>query len=92
MTMPLVIWFSSASHAPQPRMPIWVHSRRNFDRPVIMMLRSCADHLRLQRLHRLAAPDLHAFGDHAHGIDDLGIAGHRIRLQIRPWRRKRWPG
>ena len=42
------------------------------------------DHLRLQGLHGFAAPHLHAFRNHAHRIDDLGVAGHRFRRQVRP--------
>ena len=42
------------------------------------------DHLRLQGLHGFAAPYLHAFRNHAHRIDDLGVAGHRFRRQVCP--------
>ncbi len=43
-----------------------------------------SDHLGLQGLHGLAAPYLDAFRNHAHRIDDLGIAGHRLRRQVCP--------
>lgn len=40
------------------------------------------DHLRLQRLHGFISPNLNPLRNHAHGIDDLRIARHRLGLKI----------
>ncbi len=65
-------------------MAIWVHSRRNFEQPGHQDVAVLSDHLRLQGLHGFAAPYLDAFRDHAHRVDDLGVAGHRFRRQVCP--------
>ena len=80
--MPPVSDPSSESQAPQPSIAIWVPSRKNFENAGHDDVAVLGADLRLQRLGRLAPPHHHAFRDHAHGVDDLGIARHRLRLQI----------
>ena len=72
--------------APQPRMAIWVDMRVNFvtvDQKDVAILR---DHLRLQRFRGLSAPDRDALRNHAHRVDDLRVARHGLRLQVRAGR------
>ena len=39
-------------------------------------------HMGFEQLRCLAAPDLHALGNHAHGVDHLRIARHGIGRQV----------
>ncbi len=41
-----------------------------------------------ERRSRFAAPDLHALGNHTHGVDDLRIACHRIGSEIGAHRKR----
>ena len=76
MTMPAVTWPSSATDAPAAEDRDLGAQPQGFEHPVISMLRSCATIRAFSAFTVSSGPrPAHAFRNHAHRIDDLGVAG-----------------